>query len=282
MTSLVVVVSGALFGLGVVGTVLGWERSGGPPGATWLAHAARRHRGELPLVALALVVAGGAYLVTGWPVAVPVTALGVLGLPRLFGRTAGSVSILKIEAIAGWTEMLQSTMAASAGLSQAIVSTAPLSPLPIRPATLHLSTRLGAGMHPRDALELFAEELGDSCSDRVVCALQLAATAPAQRLGELLSVLADSTRQEVSQRLRIETSRASLRSGVRTVVVFSLVFAVLLALLARTYLAPFGTRQGQVVLVVIAALYGAGLTLMVSLARPPAPTRLLGSQVVER
>jgi hypothetical protein len=37
-----------------------------------------------------------------------------------------------------------------------------------------------------------------------------------------------------------------------------------------------------VVLVVIAALYGAGLTLMVSLARPPAPTRLLGSQVVER
>ena len=93
----------------------------------------------------------------------------------------------------------------------------------------------------------------------MICALQLAVAARAQRLGDLLSVLAESTREEVSQRLRIETSRASVRSGVRTVVVFSVVFAVLLTLLARTYLVPFGTQQGQVVLAVVAGLYGAGL-----------------------
>ena len=62
-------------------------------------------------------------LATGWLVAVPYRALAVLGLPDLFGRTTGSVTVAKIEAVAIWTEMLQSTLAASAGLSQAIVAT---------------------------------------------------------------------------------------------------------------------------------------------------------------
>ena len=173
-------------------------------------------------------------------------------------------------------------MAASAGLSQAIIATAPLSPLAIRPATTRLAARMGAGMQPREALLHFADEVADPSADRVVCALLMAVSARAQRLGDLLAALADSTRDEVSQQLRIETSRASVRSGVRTVVVFSVAFAVLLSLVARTYLEPFGTPQGQVVLVAVAGLYGAGLTLMVSLARPPAAVRLLGTQVVER
>ena len=276
-------VCGALFGVGTVGSVLGWRRAPQPAcRSSALSARLHRRRGDIPGLMTAVVLAVGAYLVTGWPVAAPITAVAVLGLPRLFGRTAGSVSIERVEAVATWTEMLQSTRAASAGLGQAIVSTAPLSPLSIRPDTVRLATRLGAGMHPRDALELFADELGCDSADRVVCALQLASTARAQRLGDLLAALADSTRDEVSQQLRIETSRASVRSGVRTVVVFSVAFAVLLSLVARTYLEPFGTPQGQVVLVAVAGLYGAGLTLMVSLARPPAAVRLLGTQVVER
>ena len=178
--------------------------------------------------------------------------------------------------------MLQSTLAASAGLSQAIVATAPLSPLPIRGPTTRLSGRLSAGMHPNDALLQFAEEIGDPCADRVVCALQLAVSLAAQRMGDLLSALADSTRDEVALRLRIETSRASVRSGVRTVLVFSVAFAVGLACLAHPYLSPFDSTGGQFALAIVGLLYAAGLTLMVSLARPPAPVRLLGHQVTEQ
>jgi hypothetical protein len=288
MTGVAAVVCGLGVGLGLLGTVVGWR---GPD--RWSPTSSsgsfvrrrsfvRRHRQALPLVAAAAVVGVGAGVVTGWPVAVPGVALAVVGVPRLFGRTASSVSIAKVEAIASWTEMLQGTLAASAGLGQAIISTAPLSPLPIRPATIRLASRLSAGADPHHALSLFADEVEESCADRVVCALQLAVSARAQRLGELLSALADSTRDEVALRLRIETSRASVRSGVRTVVVFSIAFAVLLTLVARTYLQPFGSAQGQVVLVVVGALYATGLTLMVTLARPPAPVRLLGSQVVDR
>ena len=68
-----------------------------------------------------------------------------------------------------------------------------------------------------------------------------------------LQALAESTREEVSLRLRVETSRASVRSGVRTVVVFSVAFAAGLAVFARSYLAPFGSATGQLVLLAVGA-----------------------------
>ena len=270
----------AVFGLcrGIAGRGDRSASSGGAPTA--------RPPGRAGLDWSALVPAFGVGIVcvvlTGWPVAGVVGAGAAFGLPRLLRQTSGAVSIAKIEAIATWTEMLQGTLAASAGLGQAIMATADLSPAPIRPATEQLAAQLRAGSHPRDALLQFAESVADPCADRVVCSLLLAFTSRAQRLGDLLQALAESTREEVSLRLRIETSRASVRSGVRTVVVFSVVFAAGLTVFARSYLAPFGSAEGQVVLLVVGGLYAGGLTLMVALARPPAPVRLLGDSVILR
>ncbi len=282
MKVLPIVICGACFGLGITGLAVawrvhGWDGAGNVRNGRLLTQV----RSQLPRVVLALAVGVVAGMATGWPAAAPITAVAVLGLPRLFGQTSGSVSIAKIESIATWTEMLQGTLAASAGLSQAIMATAPLSPVPIRGATLRLSGRLSAGMHPRDALLQFADEVEDPCADRVICALQLAVSSRAQRMGDLLVALADSTRDEVALRLRIETSRASVRSAVRTVLVFSVAFAVGLTVLAHSYLEPFGSSNGQLVLIVVGILYGVGLTSMVSLSRPPAPVRLLGHQVVK-
>jgi len=276
----VVLVSGVGFGCGIAGIVWAWHLEK-PEGAVppRIASSVARWRGQVWLLALATAAGVLAAVATGWPVAVPIVGVAVFGLPKLFGQTAGSISIVKIESIATWTEMLQGTLAASAGLTQAIVATAPLSPLPIREAAMLLSGRLSAGMHPGEALLLFADDVGDACADRVVCALQLAVSSRAQRMGDLLSALADSTRDEVALRLRIETSRASIRSGVRTVLVVSVVFAAALAVLSHPYLQPFDSANGQVVLLVVGAMYGLGLTLMVSMARPPAPVRLLGQQV---
>lgn len=246
-----------------------------------------RHRpgpsaGDLRLLGFACVGGAVAALATGWPVAFLIGGAAVFGLPKLFGQSASAVSVVKIEAIAAWTEMLQGTLAASAGLNQAIVATAPLAPAPIRVAALNLASRINAGTHPRQALLLFSDELADPSADRVICSLLLAVSSRAQRLGELLAALADSTRDEVALRLRIETSRASIRSGVRTVLVFSVAFAGALVVLAHVYLAPFATPKGQIVLAVVGMLYATGLTLMVVLARPPSPVRLLGDSVVER
>ena len=284
-----VVVCGLGVGVGVIGTTWTWWGGRRPgctaadrsPGSASLRSTLMGRR-DWPLLVAAVVGGVGSAVATGWPVALPLAATAIFGLPRLFGQTSGSGAISRIEAVATWTEMLQGTLAASAGLSQAIITTAPLAPAPIRPATKRLADRLGAGMQPRDALLQFADELADPSADRVVCALLLAAGARAQRLGDLMTSLADSTRDEIALRLRIETSRSSVRSGVRTVLVFSVAFAVALVVVAHAYLSPFGTPQGQAVLAVVGALYGVGLTLMVSLARPPKPVRLLGAEVVAR
>ena len=281
---------GSACGLGLVGLLMlaigrprGPRTTRGPrdPGQGGLG--GTRSSGAL-LVTLAVPAAVGVVtdVVTGWPVAGGIGALAAYGVPRLLRQTSGAVSIAKVEAVATWTEMLQGTLAASAGLGQAIIATAVLSPEPIRPATEQLAAQLQAGSHPRDALLQFAGSVGDPCADRVVCSLLLASTSRAQRLGDLLQALSESTREEVSLRLRVETSRASVRSGVRTVVVFSVVFAAGLAVFARSYLAPFGSTTGQLVLLAVGGLYAAGLTSMVALARPPAPVRLLGDSVVLR
>jgi Flp pilus assembly protein TadB len=283
---------GIVCGLGVLGLVEAltgprrgaWHRWHRPESADGLSSDRAWYRVDFDWSALLLSVGVGivCVVVTGWPVAGVVGAGAAYGLPRLLRQTSGAVSIARIEAVATWTEMLQGTLAASAGLGQAIMATADLSPAPIRPATEQLAAQLRAGSHPRDALLQFAESVADPCADRVVCSLLLAFTSRAQRLGDLLQALAESTREEVSLRLRIETSRASVRSGVRTVVVFSVVFAAGLAVLARSYLAPFGSAEGQVVLLAVGGLYAGGLTLMVTMARPPAPVRLLGDSVVLR
>jgi tight adherence protein B len=278
---------GLVLGLGLTGLAVGLlghrhpehAPSLGATGATG-ATGVRSMSLDLPAVVVAIAVGASCAIVTGWPVAVVIGGAAAYGLPRLLRQTSGAASVATIEAVATWTEMLQGTLAASAGLGQAIVATAELSPAPIRTATERLVAQIQAGVEPRSALLRFADDVGDPCADRVVCALLLAFSARAQRLGDLLSELAESTREEVALRLRVETSRASVRSGVRTVVVFSVVFAGGLALLARPYLSPFDSSTGQAVLLVVGGLYAAGLTLMVALARPPKAIRLLGTGVV--
>lgn len=265
---------------GVPRGITGRGARSNPPWGASPTRPLRRLELHWTVLVLSISVGVACVVVTGWPMAGVVGTGAAYGLPRLLRRTSGAVSIGKIEAVAIWTEMLQGTLAASVGLGQAIMATADLSPAPIRPATELLAAQLRAGSHPRDALLQFAESVSDPCADRVVCSLLLAFTSRAQRLGDLLQALAESTREEVSLRLRIETSRASVRSGVRTVVVFSVVFAAGLAVLARSYLAPFASAEGQVVLLAVGGLYVGGLTLMVALARPPDPVRLLGDSVV--
>lgn len=251
------------------------ERTPQPPADRWRRPAPSRPR----RVPWAMVAGGIAALVTAgvtrWPVAALLAGAGAAGVPSLLASTKGGKETGRIEAVAAWTELMRDTMAAAAGLGQAIVATAELAPLPIRQHVVALAERLMSGVAMEDALRAFAVDLDDPSADLVVCALLVAATAQSQRLAELLGALADSCREEVAMRLRVEASRASSRSSVRTVVVFSVAFAVLLFVLAHAYLAPFGTVTGQLVLVAVGACYAAGLVSMVRLIRPRQRVRLL-------
>lgn len=214
--------------------------------------------------------------ITRWPVAGLLAFCAGLGIPAVIAATRSSLDGGKVEAIASWTELLRDSLASSSGLLQAIMSTAQIAPQPIRPALQRMTSRLANGMPLATAITKFGRELDDASGDIVVCALLLAASARTQKLSDLLGELATSMREEVAVRMRIEASRASAKSSVRTVVIFSVVFFIGLMLLAHSYLAPFGSMTGQLVLLFVGGCYAVGVWLMLKMDKPPTPIRLLG------
>jgi tight adherence protein B len=268
---------GALFGGGLVAFVGSAWGLGSTTGSARRAGRGTRRLDSARLfrVAGALVAGAAVVAVTSWPVAGVAAAAAVMVVPSLFGSLSGQTAVERVEAVATWTEMLLGTLAASAGVGEAIGATAAVAPLAIRADVASLAGRLHAGVPTAQALVRFADDVADPCADRVVCSLLLATSAPAQRLGDLLAALADATRDEVAVRVRVETSRSTVRSSVRLVIACSLLFAAALVVVARSYLAPFSSIQGQIVLAAVIGLYGAGVVLMAAMSRMEGSERLL-------
>jgi len=227
-------------------------------------------RRDLAIAGIAGIVA---LVVTRWPAAIPLAMLAVLGSKGIGGGATRS-TVERLEAIAAWTEMLRDTLAGAAGLTQALVATAPISPRALRPSVSALAARLNAGIAIVPALAQLAEDIDDPAADTVVACLVMAASERAQRLSDLLGALAETTRQEVAMRLGIEASRASARTAVRMITGFSFGLLALMAVFARSYLSPYRTTSGQLVLVFVGCVYGIGLWLMAIMARPRPFARL--------
>jgi tight adherence protein B len=128
-----------------------------------------------------------------------------------------------------------------------------------------------------DALREFADELGDPSADLVVAALILNARLRGPGLRDVLGALAVSAREELDMRRRVEAERRATRRSVQIVVVVALLFAALLILFNQSYVSEYDSVLGQAVLVVVAALFGAGFAWMRRLARFDKPARLLAS-----
>ncbi len=274
---LIGLVFGALFGGGLVAFAgSAWGLRSGTRPARRAARGTQRLDGARVLRVGGALAAGAAVVaITSWPVAGVAAAAAVLAVPSLLGSLSAETAVERVEAVATWTEMLHGTLAASAGVGEAIGATATVAPLAIRPAVASLAARLHAGVPAAQALVRFADDVADPCADRVVCSLLLATSAPAQRLGDLLATLADATRDEVAVRVRVETSRSTVRSSVRLVIACSLLFAAALVVVARSYLAPFSSAEGQIVLAAVVGLYGAGVVLMAAMSRMEGSERLL-------
>jgi Flp pilus assembly protein TadB len=220
--------------------------------------------------------AGVAMLVlTRWPVgALLMAALGAV-LPSLAGgRASREAAIARTEAIAAWTEMLRDTMAGAAGIEQAIVATAAVSPSPIREEVVALATRLERE-RLAVAMREFADSLADPAADLVVAALVLASTQQAQRVGELLGTLAAATREQAKMRLRVETGRARTRTAARVITLFTMGTALILVLFNRGYLEPYDSAVGQLMLAVVGGCFGGSFWWLAQMGKADSPERFL-------
>ncbi|WP_275294523.1 type II secretion system F family protein [Amycolatopsis sp. La24] len=214
--------------------------------------------------------------VTGWIVGAVLAAAAVWFLPRLVGPDrAHRRRVARIEAIASWTEMLRDVLSAAAGLEQAILATAPLAPAAIRSEVATLAARLESGQRLAPALRALARELDDPTADLVLAALVLAAEHQARQLGDLLGSLATTARGQAAMRMRVETGRARTRTSVRVIVATTLAFAAGVVVFNRAYLDAYNTATGQIVLLLIGALFAAGFAWLARIAASGGQTRVL-------
>lgn len=273
-------VAGAAVVAGLYVVVVGW-RGSPAPGRTRPVQRRRlarpptrtawsRWRWPLALAAGVVVAA-----TTRWPVAAILAAVGVVGLPVLLGTDRVAASrIDRVEAIEEWTRRLADVLLTGAGLEQAITTTARTAPAPIAGEVGILVARLTARWSTEDALRAFADDLDDPAGDLIVAALLLASRRRGPGLASVLTSVAGAVADDVAARRRIEAERAKPRTTARLVTLITL-GVVAVGAVNGTYLAPYGTPLGQVVLATVAAGFIACLAWMRRLTLPPPEPRFL-------
>lgn len=231
---------------------------------------------------LVVAAAAAGWTVTGWPAA-GVLAGGAAAVAPLLSGTRRRRDELnaKSEALASWAEMLRDTITAHAGLREAIALTARVAPAPIRKEVQLLAVR-AERESLTTALRRFAVEVADPVADLIVASLVIAAERQAQRLAELLTQIAGSAREQSAMRLRVETGRARTYASSRALVAITFGLAVILLVFSPTFMSPYDSATGQIVLMAIGALFAGALWALVQLGRPVTPPRLLAGIEDER
>lgn len=269
--------------LGVLLAVSAWTnapaaRSGPSPLVAWWVLWWR------PIVAGAVAGAVGV-LFTGWLIGgLAVGALALLGV-RAWQRRGSSRRMVeaRIDGLAAWCEQLRDLLSADQGLVSTIDATVRTCPSAIRPAVARLAVGLER-QSPSVAVGRFADELDDPSADLVASVLVLAMSR-SSHTAEMLSGLAATMRERASMQLRVEAERAGTRSEARFVVGFTAVVVVGVIVFGQgsEFLAAYDDAAGQLVLFVVAAMFGVAGWWLLRLGRFQRPERFLtgaGDEVV--
>jgi Flp pilus assembly protein TadB len=231
-------------------------------------------RGAIAVVAGVLALAATRWVVAG-------IGIGLLAYSwrSLSGAGSERRAITRLEGLATWTESLRDTIAGAVGLEQAIPSSTRIASPAIREPLLRLVDRLHTRMPMPDALRLFAGDLDDASADLIIAALIINSRLRGPGLRDLLGALSRSVREELDMRRKVSAERRSTRRSVQIVIGVSVGMAIGLAFLDRSFLAPYSSPFGQLVLALIACLYGLGIWWLRKLAKFESPQRMLGDTV---
>jgi Flp pilus assembly protein TadB len=279
----VLVTTGVVVG---VAALIGTTRAPGPGSrvVAWLGRlwngrglSARERRTRQALIIAAAVAGALVWLLTGLPVAGILVAVAVPGVPWLFvvGR-AERRAIARIEAVGEWARRLKDISGTGVGLQQAIVSSTATTPLGIAEEVGTLAARLQAGWNPRIALVMFADDIADPVADQVVAALILHLSDRGEHLGDVLSSIAAAAAAEVATRREVDAKRTQPRFAVKFLTVLTLL-TVAYGALQPAYMRPYRTVTGQVIMLVLGAVFTGLLAWVRSMSMPPRVPRFLAA-----
>lgn len=265
MSPLIPAMAGALIVAGVIGLVIGLRPT------EVIERPSRRRRTRRISQRTSRLLLGGAaagvvaFVVTGWALALVAVPAAFVGLPILLSSASAQDRILRLEAMEEWTRTLAGVLTVGVGLEQALVTSLRSTPTAIEPEVTRLVSRLRARWKTEDALRAFADELDDATGDLVAANLILGAQRRGAGLASVLEGLAESVAADVRARRQVEADRAKPRATARWVTLISLSVLVVLAI-SGTYVAPYRTPVGQLILVVLLTAYVATLVWMKRMA----------------
>lgn len=281
MTPLIPGVGGALVVAGLIGVVVGLRRAPERPPGPRQNPAVRRTLPRLSgrtrlLLTVGLLAGVVVALLTGWLVAVVAVPAAVAGLPVLLSPPASAGRIHRLEAMEEWTRSLSGVLTVGVGLEEALIATLRSAPDPIQVEVGRLVARLRARWSTEDALRAFADELDDATGDLVAANLILGARRRGAGLASVLDALAESVAADVRARRAIEADRAKPRATARWVTLITVGVLVVLAF-TGSYVKPYGSPLGQMILAVLLGLYVATLVWMRRMATGKALPRFIGA-----
>lgn len=257
MIALIPALAGALVVAGLLALWTGVRRvpvTGEPGPIRRLGRARTPARRTQLLLALGMAAGFLAWMVTGLPLALILAPLGVVGMPMLLATPASVAQISRLEAMEEWTRALAGVLTVGVGLEQALSATLRSTPAPVQPEVARLVARLRARWVTEDALRAFAQDLGDPTGDLVAANLILGARRRGAGLANVLESLAESVAADVRARRQVEADRAKPRATARWVTLISVSVLVVLAL-TGTYVEPYRSPVGQVLLAALLAAY---------------------------
>lgn len=273
MISLIPALAGALVAAGLVGLVIGLKPTPMPEPNPRRSQHIRRLQSVSRRTRLLLLAGFGlgliAWLVTGWPLALLIAPVAAVGLPMLLSSPPAAARIDRLESMEEWTRSLSGVLTVGVGLEQALVATLRSTPASIAPEVGRLVARLRARWATEDALRAFADELDDATGDLVASNLILGARRRGAGLASVLEGLAESVAADVRARRQVEADRAKPRATARWVTLISASVLVILAV-SGTYVEPYRSPFGQLILVTLLSAYVATLIWMrrMAMGRP--------------
>lgn len=266
---------GAAFGAGIVlAWSAFWEPAEPPlddeferPGPSWF---------EWWQVAAAVVAAGVAWFLTGWPAVSVAAATVVLAAPSLSGTSGAEAEFAdRTEAVAGWVESLRDTMRGSRGIEGALRVTADTAPLPIRQQLRRMNRRITMGVPLRESLCQMADEVANPVCDMVVAVMVNALGLSSAQLPQMLDQIAEQARERAHAHLQVHTSRAKSRTQLRLVAIILFLSMVMFFVFFGSYLSPLRTPVGQVIVAVALGVMGWCLLWIAKLSALPDHGRVL-------
>lgn len=233
---------------------------------------AGRRGGRRWIVGLAAGVVAAA--VTGWVVLLVAVPVCVVVIPRLLADPPDD-DVALARALERWVRLVAASAGTGKSVMDAVRATRAQAPEELATPLAALVVRLDSRWEPDRALRALADDLDSADADEVVAALLLAVEFGGTGAPTTLLALASSLQDRIRVMREIAAERAKPRVVARQVTTIIAVVAVAAVVAGRSFLAPYGTAVGQVLLAGYVGLVVAALAVLARRSRPRRRERLL-------